>query len=608
VARFTEASKNAVLDRLDAASVVGEYLRLEQKGGRLWGLCPFHHEKTPSFTVDPERKLYYCFGCNKGGTILDFVMEMDKLSFPEAIEKLAKKSGVVLEYEAGGGPAKKDSGHAEELAELLRRVAGSFHHILMNTSEGAAAKKYILGRGITVETVEKFRLGWAPADRSWLWKFLSGKGGFSPEFLASSGLFSKNYPQSAFFSSRLMFPIADRQGRTVAFGGRILPGMDDGKSQKYINSSENEIFKKGRNLYALDLALPEIRAKKQAVLAEGYMDVIALHQAGVASAVAPLGTAFTDEQAKALKRWADSIVLMTDSDEAGQKAAYKGIVTARKAGLGCFVAVPGEILPENAENAEKIKDPAEILQKFGANSLKNAANCGILDFEYLLSRCAKAFRGRAEDKSRAAATFFPYLAALDSEVSRDECMARIAEEAGVDRSSVALDFRRFQSGQQPRYEDAAQEEAPLRPSGELGLMAAVFLNPDFFGELRARVGEDELTDPRAKELYAALEDWWRRRLAGGDGDAEGGSDRRFAELFSALGDAALKGFLLRQSAGGAFDNAERVINDGIAMLKGKSLERRRAEIIRLLRAGAGKEDELLTEKKFIDAELSELKK
>jgi DNA primase len=226
----------------------------------------------------------------------------------------------------------------------------------------------------------------------------------------------------------------------------------------------------------------------------------------------------------------------------------------------------------------------------------------------LLSRNAAAFRGRAEDKSRAAATLFPYLAALDSEVSRDECIARIAEAAGVERSSVASDWRRFQSGQPPRIADAPETQASglLRPSGELSLMAAVFLNPDFFGELRARVSEDEFSDPRAKELYAALEDWWRRNLAGEEEGQSG--DRRFGELFSALEDPALKGFLLRQSAGGAFDNPSRIIGDGIAMVKRKSLARRRAEIVRLLRAGGDRQDELLTEKTFIDAELAELKK
>ena len=301
MARITEASKQAVLNRLDAVAVMEDYLRLEKKSGRYWGLCPFHHEKTSSFTVDPDRKLYYCFGCHKGGDIISFIMEMDKLSYAETLERLARRFGIELAYE-GGGDYRRDTGaeqHLEALAELYRRVAASFHHLLMEKPEGEAAKHYILDRGIHIETIKDFRLGYSPQDRSWLFGFLSKKGGFSQEFLAASGLFSKKYPKSAFFSGRLMFPITDRQGRTVAFGGRILSG--DGP--KYINSVETELFKKGRNLFALDCALPGIRSSKTAVLAEGYMDVLALHQAGVRNTVAPLGTAFTDEQARLLKCW-----------------------------------------------------------------------------------------------------------------------------------------------------------------------------------------------------------------------------------------------------------------------------------------------------------------
>ncbi|MDR1374127.1 MAG: DNA primase, partial [Treponema sp.] len=292
---IAESTIQELNDKLDAVTVVGEYVRLEKRGGRYWGLCPFHNEKTPSFTVDPDRKAYYCFGCGQGGGIINFVMEMDKLSFPEAVETLAKGLGIEVIHE-NIGTGEKNGGKTlrlEELTELYRRVAVSFHHFLMQKEEGRGALKYVLSRGIEGELLERFRLGYAPQDRSWLFRFLKAKG-YSEEFLGSSGLFSKNYPRQAFFANRLVFPIADRQGRTVAFGGRFLeeetapPGRSQGP--KYLNSAESELYKKRETLFAIDLALPEIRKTKEVYLAEGEMDGIALHQAGVSNAVAPLGT------------------------------------------------------------------------------------------------------------------------------------------------------------------------------------------------------------------------------------------------------------------------------------------------------------------------------
>ncbi|MDR2136366.1 MAG: DNA primase, partial [Treponema sp.] len=252
--------------KLDALAVVGDYVRLEKKGGRYWGRCPFHaggQERTPSFTVDPDRKMYYCFGCHEGGGVIKFVMEMDKLSFPEAVETLARRFGVEIIRE--GGPAEAPDPErnirAEGLAELYRGVSVSFQYFLTDRPEGEAAKQYVLSRGISAEMLRRFRLGYAPANRRWLFDFLTKKG-FSESLLAASGLFSERYPRSSFFSDRLMFPISDRQGRVVAFGGRIIAG----EGPKYLNSRETELYHKGQTLFAIDLALPEIRRTKAAYL------------------------------------------------------------------------------------------------------------------------------------------------------------------------------------------------------------------------------------------------------------------------------------------------------------------------------------------------------
>jgi DNA primase len=579
MARITEASKQAIFDRLDAVEVAGDYLRLEQKGGRYWGLCPFHHEKTPSFTVDPDRKLYYCFGCHKGGTIIDLIMEMDKLSFAETLERLARRFGVELIYEGDYRRDTEKERRSEALAELYRRVALTFHHFLMETPQGAAAKQYIINREISAETINAFNLGYSPQDRSWLFGFLSKKG-FSRDFLAESGLFSQKYPGSAFFSGRLMFPITDRQGRTVAFGGRILSG--DGP--KYLNSAETELFKKGKNLFALDIALPGIRTSKTAVLAEGYMDVLALHQAGLRNAVAPLGTAFTDDQARLLKRWAEQVVLALDADEAGQNAAVKAVLACRRNGLACFVTVPP---------GGEAKDPAEILQKNGAEALQNFVKSSILDFDYLLSKSRALNTG----KSEAAVFLFPYLAALDSEVSRDSCIGLMADEFGVSSRAVREDYDRYAVGE-PRkaLAESVTTDDPPRMNGELYLMTAVFLHPDFFRGLRSKLSAEDLEDRHARELFIVLEEWFRKQ-AGGD------------PPFSALDDRRLKDFVMKRGVEGAFSNPERIVRDSIARLRAKKLERRRKEIVRELRSPGlqgEQQGDLLAEKLSIDSELTGL--
>jgi DNA primase len=624
---ISEATIREVNDRLDAVAVVGDYVRLEKRGAKYWGLCPFHNEKTPSFTVDPDKKMYYCFGCNQGGGVINFIMEMDKLSFPEAVETLAKRMGIEVIYENAGGERKEggENRRIEELAELYRRVAGSFYYLLTEKDEGAAAKRYIISRGITKEMIDRFRLGYAPADRGWLFRFLSGKG-YSGEFLASSGLFAKNNPRWAFFADRLMFPIADRQGRTIAFGGRLLAG----EGPKYLNSGESAGYKKRDTLFAIDLALPEIRKTKEVYIAEGYMDVIALHQAGITNAVAPLGTAFTGEQANLLRRWAERVFLVFDTDEAGQNAAVKAILTCRKNGLDCFVVTMADNPEPAAQGAGMFKDPADILKELGPGALQKSVKCFINDFEYLIRRGASRFDlSKAEGKGRAVAFLFPYLAALDSEVSRDSCVGAVADAFGIERQAVLADFGRFQRGQTVsrgtgEKGEGARDAGPgprdrsIRMNDELFLLTAVLVNPGLYPRLRGALAIEDLNDPGARELFIALEEWFRNDTPGMD------------DLLSRIQDGALRNFVVHQGASEAFsDHPEQLVSDGIKRVKQKRLERRRSEIVRELRIAKGADilphhtgfpggtqggllaetrvEDLLAEKVHIDAELRRMK-
>lgn len=358
---------DAVVNSADIVSVVGEYTKLVSRGnGDFWGCCPFHGEKTASFHVDSEKKFYHCFGCGAGGNVVKFVEEQEKLSFPEAVEFLAKRFGIPVKYEAGGAsrpdPLVK---LREEYIELYERTASMFHYLLTETEQGKFALKYITERGLSMETVKKFKLGYAPSDRSWLKNFLLKKN-FSNEFLEKSGLFSRKYPNIAFFSNRLMFPIFNRQGQVVALGGRQLDKNPD--SPKYLNSGDLVQYKKGETLYAFNFAKKAIKENKKVIFCEGYMDCIAYHQCGIEFAVAPLGTSLTDEQIKIVRPFADEVLLSFDADGAGQKATMRAILMIRKAGLVAKVI-----------RIEGGKDPAELMQNFGEKILTNAVSGAIID-------------------------------------------------------------------------------------------------------------------------------------------------------------------------------------------------------------------------------------
>ena len=651
---ISKSSIQELTDRLDASAVVSEYVQLDKRGGRLWACCPFHKEKTASFTVNPDLKTWYCFGCHKGGTIINFVMEMDKITFPETIELLAKKFGVELAYENSGGGNYSGSGYSVEeeekkkqrdaLFELYGRISGTFHHFLLKEPEARPAKQYIISRGINSEMIQRFGLGYSPRDRYWLHKFLSGKG-YSDDFLTLSGLFSSRDVKASLFSGRLMFPIKDYKGRTVAFGGRYLEGSSIERSSersstegsstetagegrggwkppKYINSPELGIYKKGETLFALDLAMPEMRRTKTAYLAEGYMDVMALHHAGLCNAIAPLGTAFTDEQAKLLKRWVEKLVLFFDFDEAGQAAAQKGVYTCRKYGLTCAVVVP---------DAGTAKDPAEILNDDGPEALQKKAQNVLADFDYLISR-ARLLLGGSGGKAGAVAFLFRYMELLDSEVARVSCIEAAADAFGLLPATVAGDFRRYASGisdrgERPSLETAKKPSgekegssingasihaAPIQMNEELSLLIAVALdyvtskNEAMLSKLRSSLEINEVLDPNARDVYIALEECFRYGEAGMD------------ELLARISSPELQKLVVKTGVSGEFsENSWQFLDDSIKKIKGKDLERRQEEIIIKLRSIKtnslkNKENEniiheLLSEKMQIDSELYQLK-
>jgi DNA primase len=594
MARIPDRLVQEILDKTDIVAVIGDHVRLTKKGGRWLGLCPFHAEKSPSFSVDQDKGLFYCFGCQKGGSAVQFLMELDKLSFPEAMEELAKRAGVVLEVEDAPSEEEKDK---KALFELYERLRGTFHWFLTEHQSGKMARERVRSRGLPDEIVEEFALGYAPLDRGWLYHFLIGKG-YSPPFLSRSGLFAGSSHDYPIFADRLMFPISDIKSRVIAFGGRLLQG----EGPKYINSPDTQLFRKQDNLFALDKALPTIKKMGEALICEGYMDALSFHAAGITNAVAPLGTAFTSSQARLLKRWSDRVLLCFDSDEAGTKAAERGCAIAAAAGLDALViSLPGG------------KDASEILEKEGTGTLQKVRGMAINGGDFLLRRAKALFDiGSVEGKAKATAYLYPYADALNLEVKRYAFLDQASMEFGANPISIRADYEAAKRGSQPRVprggESSSVERRPQAAASartdDLVFMAAVVLNAGSFEGLRSKIAPEDLDDFRARDMFIALEEGFRA----GDLGPE--------SILGRIEDESVRRFIREASASGTYEvGADKLMADGILKVEKRSLERKRqrliARIAELGKASSPAEIEalngLMYEKQRLDSEWEAMK-
>ena len=351
--RYSDDIIEEVRQKNDIVDVVSQYVKLTRKGSSYFGLCPFHNEKTPSFSVTPGKQMYYCFGCGAGGNVFNFIMEYENYTFGEALKHLADRAGVELpqiEY------SKEVREKAQERAELLEinKQAAQYFYYQLRTEKGAQGYQYLTGRGLSEETMRKFGLGYSDKFGGGLYQFLKSKG-YSDDRLRESGLFNVDERHGMYdkFWNRVIFPIMDVNNRVIGFGGRV---MGDGKP-KYLNSPETKIFDKSRNLYGLNVA--RTTRRKYLILCEGYMDVISMHQAGFTNAVASLGTALTSGHASLLKRYTQEVLLLYDSDEAGVRAALRAIPILREAGVNSRVV-----------NLRPYKDPDEFIKNLGAEAFE----------------------------------------------------------------------------------------------------------------------------------------------------------------------------------------------------------------------------------------------
>ncbi len=412
--RYSDDIIEEVRMKNDIVDVISQYVKLTRRGSTYFGLCPFHNEKTPSFSVTPSKQMYYCFGCGAGGNVYNFVMEYENYSFGEALSHLADRAGVELPKIEYSREAREKAEQRAALLEINKLAAQYFYYQLRRES-GKTAYGYLLGRGLSEETIRKFGLGYSDKYSDDLYKYLKGKG-YSDELLRESGLFNVDERRGMYdkFWNRVIFPIMDVNNRVIGFGGRV---MGEGKP-KYLNSPETKIFDKSRNLYGLNVA--RTTRKNYLILCEGYMDVIAMHQAGFTNAVASLGTALTSGHASLVKRYTREVLLLYDSDGAGIRAALRAIPILREAGVTSRVV-----------SLKPWKDPDEFIKNEGAEAFEERLNQATDSFMFRVHVAEQDF---AMDAPQGQNQFFErcaeMLLELSDELERNLYIEAIVKEYG----------------------------------------------------------------------------------------------------------------------------------------------------------------------------------
>jgi DNA primase len=595
MAKISQLVIEEIKSKISIVELVSRYLTLNKKGDRYWGLCPFHDEKTASFSVIPDKGFYHCFGCGKSGSLFDFIMEMEHLNFPESVKYLGESVGIQLEQESE--QEKQKRGEKETLIDLYNKIAASFHYILTQIPNSKMARDYLEDRKITSESIEKFTIGYAPDDPSWLYDFLSSKH-YSDSILQKSGLFSKNGEFYPLFRNRIMFPIKDWRGDVVAFGGRDLSGIS---KAKYINTPETLLYRKREIVYGLYESLKDIKESQSAILCEGYFDVIAMHQAGKPIAVAPLGTAFTAEQGRLIRRYAPAISTLFDSDQAGREATKKALIACESLGIDNSVIV-----------LQKAKDPAEYLEKFGKDELIKECSNSKSGFDYLVSSSISLYDNKkATGKLQIFNELIPYLDAVESQIVQQSYLHELAQYLQLDESTLMQEYI-HKGTQRPKLEREANLHSQnmknnasksTQYSQDVYALLTLMNNRSLFLTVRNKLRIDDLIDEEAISLYTVLEDAIREGISDSD-----------ELVLHMIEDESLKNKVALSFQSKEFTvNPEEVISELLNRITLRTLEKSQKNLERLISL-ASKDSSvsldvshLLYEKKSIDERIATLR-
>ncbi len=489
--RYSEEVIEEVRMKNDIVDVISGYVKLQKKGSNYFGLCPFHNEKSPSFSVSPAKQMYYCFGCGAGGNVLTFIMEYENYSFSEALKVLADRSGVKLPVAEYSKEAREQEDLRSTLLEV-NKLAASYFYYQLKKPQGEAGYRYLRDRQLSDETITRFGLGYSNKTSDDLYRYLKGKG-YDDSLLKQSGLVTieerGTYDK---FWNRVMFPIMDVNNRVIGFGGRVMGAGEP----KYLNSPETKLFDKSRNLYGLNYA--RLSREKYILICEGYMDVIAMHQAGFTNAVASLGTAFTTQHAQLLKRYTDKVVLTYDSDGAGVKAALRAIPILKEAGISIRVL-----------NMEPYKDPDEFIKNLGAEEFRQRIDEARNSFLFEIDVLKKNYKmddpeQKTEFYNQVARKLLEFPEALEREnyleaVSREyfinyedlkRLVNRLGASLGPSVSAQREEERSLKSQRKKEKEDGVKQSQRL-------LLTWLIENPLLFDKIKGVITPDDFIE----ELY-----------------------------------------------------------------------------------------------------------
>ena len=496
----------------DMENIVSSYVKLKRQGRNLAGLCPFHSEKTPSMVVYPDTQSFFCFGCGAGGNVISFIMRIENLDYVEAVKFLAQRVGMTVPE----GETEDRASRMKPIILEINRLTARFYHDILKSPDGEPGRAYFAGRQLTPKTMVKYGLGYAPNTWDALRNYLKEKG-FSYEQMAEAGVVNKGRSGSYYdaFRNRVMFPIIDLRKNVIGFGGRVL---DDSKP-KYLNTNDTLVFKKSRNLFSLNFA--KNHTDGRLILAEGYMDVIAVNQAGFENVVATLGTALTPEQARLIAGYAKEVIIAYDSDGAGRKATDRAVGLLEEAGVSAKIL-----------QMRGAKDPDEYIKKFGAQRFKllldGAGNVTAYRLGDIRSRYdLETPEGRSGYLTEA----LKYLATLKSPVEREVYAGELASQTGILRETVLSNLewevkKNFRREKKKEWQDIASSRElygdrvnPQRASNlsaslaEEGIIAFLFKNPDYLARILEKTGEEQFVTDFNRKLFHSLVE--KLRLNGG---------------------------------------------------------------------------------------------
>jgi DNA primase len=494
--------EDSVLDEVKNAAnivaIVSEYVALKKRGRNHVARCPFHNEKTPSFNVNEEKQIFMCFGCGLGGDVFKFIMQIEHLTFPEAVRFIAERYGIALPATTMPG-ASTTAASGDILRKAMAEAVAMYHRCLLSTEDGKHALKYLLGRGITNQTIERFQLGYSPAGGAALVQSMTNKG-FALQSLEECGLVKKSEDGTRFFDGfrgRIMFPITDIQGRTVAFGARAM----DERPPKYLNSPETKLYNKSRNLYGLSFSKEAIKVEGKAILVEGYMDFIIPFQHGVENLVASLGTSLTPQQVELLGRYTREVVVSYDPDSAGLAATQRSLDLFLEGDFRVKVLR----LPAG-------QDPDVFVRTAGAAEYRNRARDSVFYLEFVLDTAIQN-QGALDDpkkKVQAMNVVLPYLAKLPSAIERSDYVFRFARKLGIEDQQLLAETRRAAQQKKTRLAEAPVASALSMKFAERRFLQLLLSNVDLQKQVIPRCSKQDFEGLAAEKIFSALLDGFER--------------------------------------------------------------------------------------------------